>query len=116
MPAIAPGAMYCTNFDKIIDKVSLATVGSILDVQASTPRVRVALCNSLSAGSGNPFGDNCPFGFVSSHAATLVGASTLFWPTAKRYRTLDVSPLTRGVYVLKVEDREGLLQTFRIIR
>ena len=31
-------------------------------------------------------------------------------------RTLDVSSLTRGVYVLKVEDGEGALQTFRIIR
>ena len=70
----------------------------------------------------NPSGDTLhvelPFGgFYKISVLTLTGQAALGErQVGGGSRTLDVSSLTRGVYVLRVEHSEGLLQTFRIIR
>ena len=38
------------------------------------------------------------------------------WHAGGGFKTLDVSTLKRGVYLLKIEDSEGVLHIFRIIR
>ena len=38
------------------------------------------------------------------------------WHAGGGFKTLDVSTLKRGVYLLKIEDNEGVLHIFRIIR
>ena len=69
----------------------------------------------------NPAGDSLhvelPFGEYKISVLTLTGQVVLGErQVGGGARTLDVSSLTRGVYILKVEHSEGLLQTFRIIR
>ena len=69
----------------------------------------------------NPSGDalhvELPLGEYKISVLTLTGQAVLGErQVGGGSRTLDLSSLTRGVYVLKVEDHEGVSQTFRIIR
>ena len=69
----------------------------------------------------NPSGDtlhvDLPAGEFKISVLTLTGQPVLGErQVGGGSRTLDLSSLTRGVYVLKVEDSEGVSQTFRILR